>query len=75
MKTPAHYARAVGSRVKVKTDEPIDDARVHEGVLLVADPAGIELDVDGAHRTIPLAAIHSARTVADWSAELKGSTV
>jgi len=61
--------------VRVKTDEPIDDARVHEGVLLVADPGSIELDVDGAQRAIPVAAIRSARTVADWSAELKGSTV
>jgi ribosome maturation factor RimP len=75
LRTPAHYARAVGSRVKIKTDEPIDDARVHEGVLLVADPRRIELDVDGAHRAIPVAAIRSARTVADWGAELKGSTV
>ena len=75
LRTPVHYARAVGSRVKIKTDEPIDDAREHEGVLLVADPGRIELDVDGAHRAIPVAAIRSARTVADWSAELKGSTV
>ena len=75
LRKPAHYARAIGSRVRVKTDEPIDDARVHEGVLLVADPGSIELDVDGAQRAIPVAAIRSARTVADWSAELKGSTV
>ena len=75
LRKPAHYARAIGSRVRVKTDEPIDDARVHEGVLLVADPGSIELDVDGAQRAIPVAAIRSARTVADWSAELRGSTV
>jgi len=75
LKTPAHYARAVGSRVRVKTDEPVDDVRLHEGLLLAATPGSIELDVDGAHRAIPVAAIRSARTVADWSAELKGSTV
>ena len=75
LKTPAHYARAVGSRVRVKTDEPVDDVRVHEGLLLAATPGSIELDVDGAHRAIPVAAIRSARTVADWSAELRGSTV
>ena len=39
LRTPAHYARAIGARVKVKTDEPIDDAQVHEGVLLAADEA------------------------------------
>jgi ribosome maturation factor RimP len=75
LKTPAHFARAVGSRVKVKTDEPVDDARVHEGVLVSADEQRIELDVDGARRTIPDRAIRSARTVADWSAELKRSAV
>ena len=75
LKTPAHFTRAVGSRVKIKTDEPVDDARVHEGVLLAADDERVELDVDGARRTISLGAIRSARTVADWSAELKGSAV
>lgn len=75
LKTPAHYTRAVGSRVKVKTDEAIDDERVHEGVLLAADPERIELDVDGAPRAIPADAIRSARTVADWTAELKRSAV
>ncbi len=72
---PAHFARAIGSRVKLKTDEPVDDARVHEGLLLAANDHHVELDVDGARRTIPVAAIRSARTVADWSAELKGSAV
>jgi ribosome maturation factor RimP len=75
LRTPAHYARAMGSRVKVKTDEAVDEARVHEGVLVDANAERIELDIDGAHRTIPVAAIRSARTVADWSAELKGSAV
>ncbi len=75
LKTPAHYARAVGARVKVKTASPIDDAQVHEGVLLAADEGRIELDVDGTTRTIPVARIASARTVVDWSAELKGTSV
>jgi ribosome maturation factor RimP len=75
LKTPAHYARAVGARVKVKTVSPIDDAQVHEGVLLAADETRIELDVDGTTRAIPLARIASARTVVDWSAELKGTSV
>jgi len=75
LKTPAHYARALGSWVKVKTDEPVDDAQVHEGVLLEAGAERIELDVDGVRRIIPVAEIRSARTVADWSAELRGSAV
>jgi ribosome maturation factor RimP len=75
LKTPTHFVRAIGSQVKVKTDQPVDDARVHDGVLVAADEHRIELDVDGERRSIPVAAIRSARTVADWSAELKGSAV
>ena len=75
LKTPAHFVRAIGSRVKIKTDEPVDDARVHEGLLLAADEERIEVDVDGVWRAIPVPAIRSARTVADWSAELKRSAV
>jgi ribosome maturation factor RimP len=75
LKTSAHFARAIGSQVKVKTGEPVDDARVHEGTLVAADEQRIELDVDGSRRAIPVAAIRSARTVADWSAELKRSAV
>ena len=36
---------------------------------------GIVLEVDGAPRRVPIADIASARTVADWSAELKGTKV
>jgi ribosome maturation factor RimP len=75
LKTPSHYARAVGARVQVKTASPVDDAQVHEGVLLAADDVHIELDVDGTARAIPVARVASARTVVDWSAELKGTAV
>jgi ribosome maturation factor RimP len=75
LKTLAQYTRAIGSRVKVKTDEAVDGARVHEGLLRSADADGIEVDVDGVRRPIPAAAIRSARTVADWSAELKKDAV
>jgi ribosome maturation factor RimP len=75
LKTPTHYARAVGSRVKIKTDDAVDDAHIHEGVLVDVGGERLELDVDGVRRTIPLTAIRSGRTVADWSSELKGSAV
>jgi len=75
LRTPSHFARAVGSSVKVKTASAIDDARVHLGVLLSADDDAIVIDVDGAPRRVPVIAITSARTVADWAAELKRSSV
>ncbi len=73
--TPAQFGRFVGSRVKVKTAEPVDGARVHEGVLAEADEQWLTVSVDGAERRISMSDVASARTVADWDAELKGTTV
>jgi len=75
LRSPAQFARAVGRQVKVKTTEPVDGARVHTGVLVASDDDGIVVEVDGADRRVPIADIASARTVADWSAELKGTKV
>jgi ribosome maturation factor RimP len=72
--SPKQFARAVGSRVKVKTAEPVEGARSHEGVLLEATQDHVILSVDGGARTVAMADIASARTVADWNAELKRST-
>jgi ribosome maturation factor RimP len=72
--TSAHFARAVGATVKIKTTSAIDDASVHIGTLRAADDDEITLDIDGTTRRVPRTAIVSARTVADWSAELKRST-
>jgi ribosome maturation factor RimP len=75
LRTPDQFARFVGSLVKVKTHEPVDEALVHEGVLTTSHAAGITVEVNGVARTVPYAAIASARTVADWDAELKGTKV
>jgi ribosome maturation factor RimP len=73
LKTPAQFARSVGSRVDVRTTDPFDDALQHVGELRAVDDDGIELDVDGATRRITFHAIASARTIVDWAAELKGT--
>jgi ribosome maturation factor RimP len=73
LRTPAHFARAVGSTVKIKTATPVDGTRVHVGTLRVADTDGVSIVVDGDNRRVSMADITAARTVADWSAELKGS--
>lgn len=75
LNSPAQFGRFVGWRVKVKTAEPVDGARVHEGVLAGADEQWLTVSVDGAERRIPMSEVASARTVADWDAELKGTTV
>lgn len=71
--TPAQFGRAVGSTVRVKTATPVDGNRVHTGSLRGCDGHVVVLDLDGGERSIAFAEITSARTVADWGAELKGS--
>jgi ribosome maturation factor RimP len=69
----AQFRRAVGSQVEVRTTSPAGSSRVSTGVLLRADDEGIALEgVDGELR-VPYEEIDSARTVADWGAELKRS--
>lgn len=71
--TPAQFRRAVGGRVRIRTREPVDGARVHEGALVEADERTVTVAVGGAERRIRLDDVTSARTVVDWEAELKGT--
>ena len=73
LKTPAQYRRAQGEQVKVKITEGDAGAKVLVGTLVGADDEAITVDVDGAPVRVPLSAVASARTVADWAAELKGT--
>ena len=73
LKRPEHFRRSVGERVKVKTSAPVAGSRTHIGTLIAADDAGVTLEVDGDERRLSHADIASARTVVDWSAELKRS--
>ena len=73
LKRPEHFRRSVGERVKVKTSAPVAGSRTHIGMLIAADDAGVTLEVDGDERRLSHADIASARTVVDWSAELKRS--
>jgi len=73
LKTPWHFARAVGGRVDVRTTVHVDDAVRHLGILRAVDDDGFDLDVEGAVRRVAFEDVASARTVVDWSAELKGA--
>ena len=73
LNAPAHFRRAVGLQVKVKTTAPVAGSRTLVGTLLRADDEGIALDVGGTELRVPYADIASARTVVDWDAELKRS--
>lgn len=60
---PEHYERFRGSRVRVRTQEPLDGRRNFTGVLVSAgaDAIGVE-DEAGVHE-IPLSAVHRSNVV------------
>lgn len=68
LRAPEHFRRSIGARVRLKTVEPVDGRRTHEGVLDAADDDGVVLDVDGSSVRVPYAGIASARTVFEWGA-------
>ena len=74
LRTPAHFARAVGETVSVKSRTGDDHAsRRVRGVLTAADADGIELLLDdGTTDRIPLDAVTQARTVFEWGSETTG---
>jgi ribosome maturation factor RimP len=73
LRRPDQFRRAVGSLVRIKTTVPVAGSSSHEGALRLADEEGVALEVAGEERRVPYADIASARTVADWDAELKRS--
>jgi ribosome maturation factor RimP len=62
---PEHFRRVVGSRIAVRTSEPIGDRSSFKGDLQVAGNDGIELDQDGETVRIPYAAIKRANLMAE----------
>ena len=73
LKRREDFERFLGSQVKVKSHGLIDDVRNHTGALVSADAEAIVIATDGGELRVGYADIASARTVADWDAELKRS--
>jgi ribosome maturation factor RimP len=61
LRTPEHFSRFVGSRVKVELLAPRDGRKRYTGVLRRADGEGIDMDVDNFSVSIRLAEISRAR--------------
>ena len=60
---PDHYRRAVGERIAVRTDKPIEGRRRFEGALRAAGDDGIEIDQDGESVRIRYADIRRSHVV------------
>jgi ribosome maturation factor RimP len=61
LRTQAHFARFVGSRVAVELTVPREGRRRYTGTLLSADDSGIALEVDGERVSMTFAEIDKAR--------------
>jgi ribosome maturation factor RimP len=66
LRRPAHYRKAIGSEVAVKTGSPVSGATHHRGTLQSADDDAIVVSVDGEERRIGLDDVSRARTVFSW---------
>ncbi len=67
LRTPEHFRRAVGTRIKLKTHPSYAGPRRLSGLLEAVSSSGVQLrDDDGLMCIIDHAEIVSARTVFDW---------
>ena len=69
LRTPAHFARAVGEKITVRVDAGTADVRRLTGTLSAADETGLTLtgpDVPGGEERISYDQIERARTVFEW---------
>jgi ribosome maturation factor RimP len=73
LRSRAEFRRAVGARVKVRTISPVDGTTSTSGTLVAADDDGFTVALAGGERRVDYEDVASARTVADWDRELKGS--
>jgi ribosome maturation factor RimP len=62
---PEHYRRAVGSRIQVRTEQPVEGRRQFSGTLIDAGNNEIEIDLDGERARLPYVAIRRGNLVAD----------
>ncbi len=71
LRTPAHFAKAVGATVTVKTRPQVPGERRLSGTLVASDEDGFTLDVAGEDGAVRLAysEIDRARTVFVWGGQ------
>jgi len=67
LRTPAHFQRFVGERVRVELLQSRDGRRRYTGRLQALNAEGIELNVDGAMVAVSFAEIGRARLAPLWS--------
>ena len=66
LRTPRHFAGAIGEKVKVKTTPTTEGDRRADGTLTAADDDGIVVDTGTGERRLSYGDIDKARTVFEW---------
>ncbi len=66
LRTPAHFARAIGAVIAVKTKAHTEGDRRVKGRLLAADAETVTVEIDGTERVVRIDDIEKARTVFEW---------
>ena len=66
LRTPAHFGRALGSTVSVKSRNSDGAVERRRAVLTAADDDGIEIEIDGARERVEYADIVASHTVFEW---------
>ncbi len=70
LRTPEHFAGAVGDEVTIRTKPDIDGERRVKGTVRSADAISVTVVLeDGDERTVAIADIERARTVFTWGAD------
>ena len=72
LRTPAHFAGAIGTTVKVKTKPSIEGDRRVEGTVAATDERTVTIhQPDGTDRTLEYDDIERARTTFEWGSAAK----
>ena len=71
LRTARDFARHAGERIRVRTHDPVEGTRTHQGTLAGSTAEAVTLRTDGRDRVIPLDQVASARTVFEWGPQAK----
>ena len=74
LRTPAHFRRAVGSTVSLKSRDAQGAMTRRRVIVAAADDDGIEIETDGAHERVAYDDIVASHTVFDWGPAPKPGT-
>ena len=66
LRTPAHFAAALGKQVRLRTVAGTEGERRVEGELTAADDDGVVLATPGGERRVAYAEVERAKTVFEW---------